>query len=298
VTIPRFLRTTEGLVGAILLLAVLVLAFVGPLIAPHAIDQPIGIPASPPGGDALLGTDALGRDVWSRLLSGGASVIGLGVLATLLSYAAGMSVGMVAGYSRKWLDPILMRSVDVLLSFPALLLLLLLIAGLGSSIPVLLLGVVLIQLPGIARVVRTATQEVALSSFVEAAVARGERTAAVLWREILPNTRPVLLADIGIRFGFSILLIASVNYLGFGLQPPAPDWGLTISQNQSIISLNPWAVLAPAIPLAALTVAVNLLADAYSGMSGQSRRRPRKRATRAVATPAAGGIAVSPVAEL
>lgn len=274
---PRFLRTPEGAVGAVLLAAVLVLAFVGPFVAPHTIDKPVGIPASPPGGEALLGTDALGRDVLSRLMHGGASVIGLGLLATLLSYAAGLTVGLTAGYSRSWIDAVAMRSVDVLLSFPALLLLLLLIAGLGNNIPVLLLGVVLIQLPGIARVIRTATQEVAVVSYVEAAVARGERTAAILRREILPNIGPILLADIGIRFGFSILLIASVNYLGFGLQPPAADWGLTISQNQSIVSLNPWAVLAPAIPLAVLTVAINLIADAYACTAGQTARLRTRR---------------------
>lgn len=275
-SIPRFLRTPEGFVGAVLLAAVLLLAFLGPFVAPHLIDRPIGIPASGPGGEAMLGTDALGRDVLSRLLHGGASVILLGALATAVSYAAGMTVGMTAGYRRSWVDPVLMRSVDTLLAFPALLLLLLLITGLGNSVPVLLLGVVLIQLPGIARVVRTATLEVSVSAYVEAAVARGERTPAVLGREVLPNIGPVLLADVGIRFGYSILLIASVNYLGFGLQPPAADWGLTISQNQSIVSLNPWAVLAPAVPLAALTVAVNLLADAYASSSLTARPKRRK----------------------
>lgn len=275
-TCPRFLRTSEGLVGALLLMVVLLLAFVGPFVAPHSVDRPIGIPATGPGAGAMLGTDALGRDVLSRLLDGGASVILLGAVATVLSYVAGMTVGMTAGYRRAWIDPVLMRTVDVLLAFPALLLLLLLITGLGNSIPVLLLGVVMIQLPGIARVVRTATLEVSVSTYVEAAVARGERAPAILRREVLPNIGPVLLADVGIRFGYSILLIASVNYLGFGLQPPAADWGLTISQNQSIVSLNPWAVLAPAIPLAALTVAVNLLADAYGSSSLTARRTARK----------------------
>jgi ABC-type dipeptide/oligopeptide/nickel transport system permease subunit len=271
-----------------LLLVVLALAFIGPFLGPQPIDKPIGVPAQGPGGGLVLGTDALGRDVFSRLLAGGASVIGLGVLATVLSYAVGMSAGLVAGYSRSWIDPFLMRSVDVLLSFPALLLLLLMVTGLGNSLPVLVLGVVLIQLPSIARIVRTATQEVAVRAYVEAAVARGESTPAILRREVLPNIRPVLLADVGLRFGFSILLIASVNYLGFGLQPPAADWGLTISQNQSIVGLNPWAVLAPAIPLAALTVGVNLIADAYSSTSSGRRRSPRsaKRRVSVVAAPA------------
>jgi peptide/nickel transport system permease protein len=275
VKLPRILRLPEGAVGLTLLLGVLLIAFLGPLLAPFPIDTPIGVPAAGPGQETLLGTDVLGRDVFSRLLHGGMSVILLGVLATVLSYAAGLTVGLVAGYSRSWIDPVAMRSVDVLLSFPALLLLLLLITGLGNSIPVLLLGVVLIQLPGIARIVRTATMEVSVRGYVEAAVARGESTAAILRREILPNISRILLADVGLRFGFSILLIASVNYLGFGLQPPSADWGLTISQNQSIISLNPWAVLAPAIPLAVLSIAVNLIGDAYGSIISGDRRDPR-----------------------
>jgi peptide/nickel transport system permease protein len=272
VKLPRILRLPEGAIGITLLLAVLLLAFLGPMLAPYSIDAPIGVPATGPGPESILGTDVIGRDVFSRLLQGGTSVIVLGVLATVLSYAAGLTVGLVAGYSRSWIDPVAMRSVDVLLSFPALLLLLLLITGMGNSVPVLLLGVVLIQLPGIARIVRTATLEVSVRGYVEAAVARGEGTAAILRREILPNISRVLLADVGLRFGFSILLIASVNYLGFGLQPPSADWGLTISQNQSIISLNPWAVLAPAIPLALLTIAVNLIGDAYGSIISGDRR--------------------------
>ncbi len=288
--IPRFARSSQGFVGVTLLLLVLLVAFVGPLVATHAIDETIGVPSQPPGSGMLLGTDSLGRDVYSRLLHGGASVIILGVAATLLSYAAGLAVGLTAGYSRSWIDPALMRSVDVLLAFPALLLLLVLVTGLGNSIPVLLLGVMLIQLPGIARIVRTATQEVSVRGYVEAAVARGEKTPSILLRDVLPNTRHILLADAGLRFGYSILLIASMNYLGFGLQPPSADWGLSISINQSIITLNPWAVLAPAVPLALLTVAVNLVADAYAASShpaavvrkrGQRNRtgknRPRER---------------------
>ncbi len=266
-SIPRFARTPEGAIGIGLLVFVLLVAFVGPLLAPYAIDETVGVPAQGPGGDALLGTDSLGRDVFSRLLHGGASVIGLGALGTLLCYAVGLPVGLAAGYSRSWVDPVLMRSVDVLLAFPALLILLLLVASLGSSVPVLLLGVLLIQLPSIARLVRTASQEVSVRGYVEAAVARGERAPAILLREVLPNIRPVLLADVGLRFGYSILVIASVNYLGLGLQPPSADWGLSISLNQSIVSLSPWAVLAPALMLAALTIAVNLIADAYGAVS-------------------------------
>jgi ABC-type dipeptide/oligopeptide/nickel transport system permease subunit len=172
-------------------------------------------------------------------------------------------VGVVAGYSRSLLDPFLMRGVDVLLSVPSLLLILLLVSALGAGIWVVIVGVALVLIPPIARVVRAVTLETATRSYVEAAELRGESTASVLWREILPNALPVLLADFGIRFGAAVILIASINYLGFGLQPPAADWGVMIAENQAFVTLNVWSVLAPAIMLALLTVGVNLAADAY-----------------------------------
>jgi peptide/nickel transport system permease protein len=274
---PRFTARISGKVGLGMLVIVLGVAFFGPLVAPHGIASPIGSPGSPPSGSASLGTDYLGRDVLSRVLHGGLSVIGMGTAATLLSYVAGITVGLVAGYQRSLIDPMLMRGVDVLLAFPALLILLLLVAGLGSHVWVLIIGVALVQLPPIARIIRTVTLEVSTRGYVEAAQARGERTAAILRREILPNVAPVILADFGIRFGFSIILIASVNYLGLGLAPPAADWGLMIAENQQYISLNVWSVLAPAMMLAMLTICVNLIADAYVQTLGRSELPARGR---------------------
>ena len=274
---PRFTRTISGKVGLGMLVFVLAVALLGPLVAPHSVATPIGPPGTPPYGSAPLGTDYLGRDVLSRLLHGGLSVIWIGSAATLLSYAAGITIGLVAGYRRSLIDPVLMRGVDVLLAFPALLVLLLLVAGLGSHIWVLIVGVALVQLPPISRIIRTATLEVSTRGYVEAAQARGERTPAILRREILPNVAPVVLADFGIRFGFSIILIASVNYLGLGLAPPAADWGLMIAENQQYISLNVWSVLAPAIMLAMLTICVNLIADAYVQTLGRSALPVRQR---------------------
>jgi peptide/nickel transport system permease protein len=267
---PRLTRTISGKVGLSMLFFVLGVAILGPLFAPHGLAIPIGAPGTSPSASAPLGTDYLGRDVLSRVLDGGLSVIWIGTAATLLAYAAGIPVGLVAGYRRSLIDPILMRGVDVLLAFPALLILLLLVAGLGPHVPVLIVGVAIVQLPPIARIIRTATLEVSTRGYVEAAQARGERTSAVLGREILPNVAPVVLADFGIRFGYSIILIASVNYLGLGLAPPAADWGLMTAENQQYISLNVWAVLAPAIMLGMLTICVNLLADAYVQTAGRS----------------------------
>jgi peptide/nickel transport system permease protein len=268
--VPRVLKTPSGITGFVILLFVFGVAFLGPLLAPHGITTEIGAPGTGPSSAAPLGTDFLGRDVLSRLLNGGRSVIWMGAVATVLAYLAGLTVGLIAGYTRSLLDPVLMRAVDVLLAFPGLLIMLLLVGGLGQHIFVLILGVALVQLPGIARIVRTATLEVATRGFVEAAEARGERVASVLLREILPNIAPVMLADFGIRFGYSIILIASMNYLGLGLEPPAADWGLMMSENQQFISLNLWAVIAPAIMLALLTVGVNLMADAYVRVLGRS----------------------------
>jgi peptide/nickel transport system permease protein len=145
-----------------------------------------------------------------------------------------------------------------------------LITGAGTGIGVLIVGVAAIQAPGISRIVRTATLEVSVRGYVEAAVARGERAFAVLGREVLPNILAPVLVDAGLRFTYSILIIASVNFLGLGLQPPSSDWALMISDNRQYISLSPWAVLAPALMIGMLTVGVNLTGDAVARSLGRS----------------------------
>lgn len=292
--IPAFVRTPAGMAGTAIVGLIIAVAVLGPVLAPHDIATPVGIPGQGPSGAFPLGTDNLGRDVLSRVLGGGLSVIWIGATATGASYIVGLGVGLVAGYSRTLVDPILMRSVDVLLSFPALLVLLLLVSGLGQHISVLILGVVLVQVPGIARVMRTATLEASTRGYVEAAVVRGERVGWVLLREILPNIAPTVLADFGVRFGYSIILIASMNYLGLGLAPPAADWGLMISENQTFISINPLAVLAPGIMLGLLTVGVNMVADAYVHSAGGSASWRRSRSVAATPLPALTDVGLPP----
>jgi peptide/nickel transport system permease protein len=208
--------------------------------------------------------------VFSRLLYGGRSVITLAALATGLGYLIGMSVGLIAGFSRSRIDPVLMRSVDVMLAFPPLLFLLVLISGAGTGVEVLVIGVAVIQAPGISRIVRTATLEVSVRGYVEAAIARGERSYAVIVREVLPNIMAPVLVDSGLRFTYSILIIASVNFLGLGLQPPASDWALMISDNRQYIAIQAWAVLAPAAMIALLTIGINLTGDAIARSLGRS----------------------------
>jgi ABC-type dipeptide/oligopeptide/nickel transport system permease subunit len=260
---PRFLRSPQGVAGLIILLVVLGVAFIGPLVAPYPLTQPIGAPGSPPGTGALLGTDYLGRDVLSRVLHGGIPVIELSIVTIALTYLLGITIGMIAGLIRSIVDPMMMRGVDIVLVFPPLLLVLLLIAGAGSGFWVLVIAIVLVLFPGVARIVRTATLEVSTTSYIEAAVARGERMVPIMRREILPNIVPPILADLGVRFAGAIILAASVNFLGLGAQPPAANWALMVAENREIISVNIWSVVVPAVLLALLTIAVNLLGDAY-----------------------------------
>jgi ABC-type dipeptide/oligopeptide/nickel transport system permease subunit len=167
-------------------------------------------------------------------------------------------------------DPILMRTVDTFQALPALLLILLLIAGAGQSEVVLVLAIAIVLFPGAARIVRTATLEVSTTGYIEAAIGRGERMSALMWREVLPNIAPAVIADFGVRFSSAIVLAASVNFLGLGASPPAANWGLMIAENRLIITTNVWSVLAPAVLLALLTMSVNMVGDAYVRHRGRS----------------------------
>jgi ABC-type dipeptide/oligopeptide/nickel transport system permease subunit len=283
----------SGALGLAVLVVLALIAVVGPLLAPEHASELIGAPGASPSADAWLGTDYLGRDVLSRVLYGGLSVFVLGAVSVALTYTVGVSLGLVAGYSRTLLDPAIMRIVDVLLSVPAIIVLLLLATGLGTSVTVLVFGVVLVLFPGLTRIVRTATLEVATRSYVEAAVARGEPTIRTLRRDVLPNISPILFADIGIRFGWAVIIIASMNFLGLGLKPPAADWGIMISENRQMLAINPWSVLAPAVALALLTISVSLVADAYSRSTGRSAATTAHGARRPVSTPDPAAFAES-----
>ncbi len=266
----RFLRTPSGAVGFAIVLVVVAASLIGPYVAPHSPTASVGAPFAQPSGAYLLGTDELGRDVLSRVLYGGRSLLGLALAATALAYLIGLSIGLVAGYTRSFVDPLLMRAVDVLLAFPPLLFLLVLIGGAGQSQGVLILGVAVIQAPQISRVVRSATLEVSVRGYVEAAVARGEGAAAVITREVLPNILGPVLVDAGLRFTYSILIVTSVIYLGLGLEPPSSNWALMISENREYISLNAAAVIAPAAMIAILTIGVNLMGDAIARSLGRT----------------------------
>jgi peptide/nickel transport system permease protein len=276
ITLPRFSKTATGAVGIALVVAITALALIGPYLSPHPMAETIGVPGAKPGAGAILGLDNVGRDVFSRLLSGGRTVILLALTTTLLAYIAAVLIAALSGYRKGWVDTVLMRAMEILLAFPGLVLVLVLLGAAGNSIPTLIVGVVLMKMPTIVLILRAAVLEVSGRSYVEAAVARGESTGSVVIREIIPSISPLILADFGIRFGYSIATIASINFLGLGLAPPTADWGLMVAENRNFMTLNEWAVLAPATMLALLTIGVCLIGDAY-GRSLTVAARPSLR---------------------
>ena len=265
-----FARTWWVRVWLVIGFLVLGMALFGPYLAPHSPTELAGVRYQGPSGSFLLGTDALGRDVFSRMLHGGRQLIALAVAATLLAYLVGGAIGLIAGYRRGSIDAWLMRVMDALLTFPGLLFLLLLAYGAGPGPMTIVAGVSIVQVPAIARLVRAAALGVAVRAFVEAAVARGERTSSILVREILPNIAGTVSADAGARFTGSFLAIAALNFLGLGIQPPAPDWATMIAQNRDFIQLQPWAVAGPALLVALFTISVNIVGDAMARDLGRS----------------------------
>jgi peptide/nickel transport system permease protein len=254
----RLGRTRIGLGIVVLIVAV---ALLGPLVAPHSPTEFVGVPNTPPGGEAAFGTDALGRDVLSRFLHGGLTVLWLSAAATLLGIALGTVVGLVAAYSRNWLDDVLMRGNDVLLAFPQIIFVLLAVSAIGPKLWLIVLVVALGHIPRVARVMRGAAQEVVERDFVKAAEAVGEKRLRIVFGELLPNVTSPLLVELGLRMTYSIGLVAAVSFLGFGLQPPASDWGLMINENRLSITVQPWAVLLPVLAIGLLTVGTNLITD-------------------------------------
>ena len=254
-------RTKAGLV---LLLILIVMALLGPLVAPHQPTVFVGMPFQAPSSKAVLGTDSLGRDVLSRVLYGGRSVLSLSLLATLVGMGVGVPLGMVAAYARQWVDETLMRLTDVLLAFPTLVFALLAVSIVGPHLWLIVLAVGIGHAPRVARVARGATLEIVGQDYVSSAQALGVSTWRILFGEMLPNITSPLLVEFGMRIAYSVGIIAALSFLGFGVQPPSADWGLMINENRLGISTQPYSVAVPILLIAALAVAVSLIADGLS----------------------------------
>jgi peptide/nickel transport system permease protein len=277
--LATFLSTPGSFrIGLILLSIHVLLAIVGPWIAPFP--QQMMMTGRPVQGPDLLhwfGTDQLGRDVFSRTLYGGRIVIVLSVTGTLLGVALGSLIGLTCGYVRGWVDEVVMRMVEAILSIPFLVLALLAVSMAGPRLagsPVLVVLVVaLIYTPRLARMARAAALDIVMRDYVTAARLRGEATFSVVRREMLPNAMGILLVEFAVRAGYAPILIGTLGFLGFGLQPPTPEWGLMISEYRNLLTVQPMAVFGPGLMLSSLVIGLNFFTEGLSRVLGRSPMR-------------------------
>ena len=260
-------RLSRGPASAWIGIAILVfwtlLAVIPSLLAGHReADVLTNESFAPLGAAGLLGGDYLGRDLLSRLVHATRRTLGLAVLITLLAFVTGVFLGFLAAASRRWIEVFLSGINDVLLAFPSLILALIAIAALGTSLPVLIFIVAVIEATRVFRVARALGMDIVAMDYVEVARARGEGTWWIMRREVLPNALAPLAAEFGVRFTYSILFISALGFLGLGVQPPDADWGVMVRENLQGLLFGSIAPLVPAAAIASVTIAVNLLVDA------------------------------------
>lgn len=257
----RALKAKRTVIGFALSVVILTIAFIGPYVVPHSPTAFIAPPFSPAGIGGPFGTDNLGRDVLSRFLAGGQTLMVLSVVATALGVGLGAVVGVIAAYRRGWVDEFLMRTGDIALAFPQIVLALLFLSILGPHLWLLVLMVGIGHLPRVARVVRGSALSVVERDFIKAAESVGIPRWRIMFGEIVPNISSILAVEFGLRLTYSIGLVAGLSFLGLGLQPPAADWGLMINENRIALTVSPWSVILPVIAIAVLTVGTNLVTD-------------------------------------
>ena len=262
--LAQVLRQPHTRVGLPLLIGVVLLALLGPLFAPYGEDEIVGAPFMPPSGEFLLGTDYLGMDVLSRTLFGGASVLWMSLAAATLGTGLGLIIGLIAGYRQGWVDALLMRTMDVVLAFPQVVLVLLFVALLGSPPWLIVTLVAVAWTPQVARVVRALTVAITGREFIDAAEAVGQPRRRILGREVLPSIMTPLSVEYGLRIAWSIAAIAAIGFLGFGIQPPDADWGVMINENRNGLVSQPWSVRAPVFCVAVFALGANLIAEGTS----------------------------------
>jgi peptide/nickel transport system permease protein len=253
-------RTQVGLVMSGLVIAV---AIFGPLLTTTSPTAFVGSPYEAPTKGLPFGCDYLGRDVLSRFLHGGLRLLLVALLATAVGVVTGALLGLVAGYSGKKTDETIMRLLDVVLSFPAIILALLFVSALGNKWWLVVLTIGLSHTPRVARVVRGATVTLIEQDYVHYAEGIGVPRRQIIFSDLLPNVTAPLTVEFGLRMSYSVALVAALAYLGFGTNPPNPDWGTMIYENQLGITLNAWGVLLPVLAIATLTIGLNLVTDGF-----------------------------------
>lgn len=261
-----------GMVGAVLVLFWVVVALFAPWLAPFPPNQgmvpfqPLGAPA-PDGGTFWLGTDNLGRDMLSRIIWGARTVLIYAPLATAVAYVVGISMGLAAGYLRGWVDDLLSRIADIILSFPVLVLYIVIISTIGPSPFNIVIAITFASAPGIMRIVRGLTLDLRSRDYVAAAQTRGEGALYIMLVEILPNARGPLIVDACLRMGYVIITIGVLGFLGLGLPPPNPDWGSMINEARAMAMVFPHMTVVPCVAISSLVLGFNLLADGVREVS-------------------------------
>lgn len=256
----------SGKIGLALVVLWILAALFGPMLAPYDVGAfaapDVFLGASP---QHWLGSDYLGRDVFSRLLGGARYTVGLALGAALLASATGASLALISAISGGWIDEIMSRFMDTLISIPSKIFALVLVAAFGSSLLLLLFIAAIIYVPGAYRVSRSLAVNIVQMDFIQAARARGEKGSYLAFAEILPNILHPVLTDLGLRFVFIVLLLSGLSFLGLGVQPPNADLGSLVRENVTGLAEGTPAILAPAIAIATLTIGANLLIDGLQG---------------------------------
>ena len=255
-------RNTLTVIGFVIVTIFLLMALVGPLVVPYSYsDQNIEQRLQPPSEDHIFGTDEFGRDVFSRIIVGSRNVCIVAGSGAALAVFLGLLLGLIAGYWGGVLDNVIMRLMEVMMAIPGLLLAMLVLFSLGSSFYSVILVVGFMYIPVVTRVVRSVVLDIKTRAFVEAAKLRGESIRYILMREILPNVLPHLAVEASMRFVYAIFMVASLGFLGLGVQPPAPDWGFMVSEARPFYNVAPWVIFSPAASIAILVVGVSFVSD-------------------------------------
>ena len=263
----------SGLLGLAVLLFWLFATLLGPWLLSHsaaAMGSTSNVFA-PISAAHWLGTDYLGRDMLALIIQGARYTIGVALLATLLASGTGTVLALLAAASGRWIDAALSRGLDTLTAIPSKMFALIMVAGFGSSVTMLVVTAAIIYVPGAYRMARSLAVNINALDYVTVARTRGEGTLYIMLREILPNILGPMLADLGLRFVYVVLLLASLSFLGLGIQPPAADWGSLVRENIGALAMGGASVIVPALAIASLTIAVNLVIDNLPGRSARER---------------------------
>ncbi|MEO0830473.1 MAG: ABC transporter permease [Pseudomonadota bacterium] len=266
----KALRSPLTVIGLVLVAIHLFLALFAPLIAPYSISAIFTDGLTPPAPEHWLGTDQIGRDYLSRLMSGGRVALLVSGLGVILAIFAGTLLGMIAGYFGELLDDAIMRLTDALMSIPELLLIAILVLTFGKDLWALTIIVAIVYTPGVIRVVRAKTLTIAALDYVRAAELRGEASWFILGREISPNLAGLLAVELAIRISAAVLKISALSFLGLGISQPTPDWGLMVQEAMSVVFTDAWFLVLPAIALSSLIIGINFTVEGLARAYGIS----------------------------